>query len=271
MMPATSAASASAQSQPRLALNLPPRGSDQVTYTGQASYCAPLSTPMGGVQMPTLPASYCGPALSTVAGVQMPVVPVGLAPGSSPTASVCTPMNVASTAWRTKVCPLAPCRLRRAASDAGTPVSSGSSTGLVTPANLWPTPSGGSTPASATYAPQNPQPEVLLRSVSGSSSGSWQISPTAGSFPGAAPALVRSASTPSAAPTRSANGMFLSPAPLNTIADVSMNSDDLMTPSPVKVNPDMPEPASISPITPPKKQERLRHALSGEKIAFHLS
>eukprot|EP00450_Noctiluca_scintillans_P012993 CAMPEP_0194506604 /NCGR_PEP_ID=MMETSP0253-20130528/35074_1 /TAXON_ID=2966 /ORGANISM="Noctiluca scintillans" /LENGTH=219 /DNA_ID=CAMNT_0039349361 /DNA_START=1 /DNA_END=660 /DNA_ORIENTATION=+ len=55
--------------------------------------------------------------------------------------SMCTPQNVASTAWRTTVCPQPPQKPRRVAHPTSQSPTS-SSSGPRTPATMWPTPHG---------------------------------------------------------------------------------------------------------------------------------
>jgi len=75
----------------------------------------------------------------------------GAFPAPSPTSKpLCTPMNVATSTWRTNVCPFAPERRtgRPAVSLDPSPTASSSEGGMVTPANFWPDQSPAGTPMS---------------------------------------------------------------------------------------------------------------------------
>jgi len=212
-------------------LTLPPRGALCEHQHSYAGQASPFSVPM----------------VSPAAGPPMPMLPAG---------NTCTPSNAASTYWRTATCPDAPARPQRGgmlsfATNSDSTPRSGLSTpsNLVCPANLWP--SNCPTPVGASPWPQamraGPTPSDLLRSVSGQS-GTTVAWPQPGtcSYPG-----------PETRPS--------------TIADVSMESSGPATPSPTRGGGLRVEPASISPITPPGKQDRVRHQTSGEKLAFPMS
>jgi len=216
----------------RPVLTLPLRGTFCEQQHSYAGQVSPFNVPMGS---PT-----SGP---------MPTLPAG---------STCTPSNAASTYWRTATCPNAPSRLPRriltiATNSDSTPRSRSemsTPTSLVCPANLWP--SNCATPVNASPWPQalgtGPMPGDLFRMVSGQSGTVSTVLPQPGtcSFPGPE--------------TRH-----------STIADVSMESSGPATPSPTRGSSARAEPASISPITPPGKQDRVRHQTSGEKLAFPMS
>jgi len=75
-----------------------------------------------------------------------PPVPAswGSIPAASPTSKpMVTPINAASTSWRTTVCPFAPQprRTKEPGSLDPTPSGASSTPGMVTPANIWPEPS----------------------------------------------------------------------------------------------------------------------------------
>mmetsp|Transcript_17763 Transcript_17763/g.31762 ORF Transcript_17763/g.31762 Transcript_17763/m.31762 type:complete len:280 (+) Transcript_17763:76-915(+) len=114
-----------------------------VSYNQQAASPAPTSSasgtsptkvmlPQGAMQgarsAPSSWTSAPGPAAS---------------PGSKP---MVTPHNVPTTAWRTVVCPFPPVRRARNQPGSLDPTPQSSPTGLMTPANLWPSPLGMASP-----------------------------------------------------------------------------------------------------------------------------
>lgn len=101
----------------------------------------------------------------TPTSLPFPMFPAALmrtaseSPSGAP--AICTPSNVATTAWRHHVCPYAPSRREskhRFPSDLSNATSSphGSSIDLASPANLWPTPTSSSASLSEAGSAQLP-------------------------------------------------------------------------------------------------------------------
>lgn len=138
-----------------------PSVAPQATPTAQRRPALMLSLPSAAFNQADAcrPMTYAGHGSPWHAGTLVSPMSGGAYPPMSPASAVCTPANAATTTWRTFVCPMAPQRRVHRMLTESTPTanSSGSSVGMLTPANLWP--SNASTPVQSMV----PTPRSSLR------------------------------------------------------------------------------------------------------------